>query len=116
MIVGIQGTKSFNDYTIFLRAMGTVLRSMPEDDVEIYLYTAGPAIINSFVMEFANITERSLKARGKKIKVVKIPPTWLAQNMHSLNYLAMFSKPKEPLSKLVEKAESHNVDVGVYRY
>lgn len=116
MIIGVQGTKSFNDYTIFLRAMGTALRSMPENDTEVYIYTAGPATINSFVMEFSNITERSLKARGKKIKVIKVPPKWLAENMHEINYLAMFSKPKEPLSKLVEKAESHNVDVGVYRY
>lgn len=116
MIIGIQGTKAFNDYTIFLRAMGTALRSMPDDDIEVYIYSAGPATINSFAMEFANITERSLKSRGKKIKVIKIPPTWFVENMHHVNYLALFSKPKEPLSKLVEKAESHNVDVGVYRY
>lgn len=116
MIIGIQGTKSFDDYTIFLRAMGTALASMPVDDYEIYIYSAGPSKINSFAMEFTNVSERSLKARGKKIKLIKIPPTWLAENMHTLDYLAMFSKPKEPLSKLVEKAESHNVDCGVYRF
>ena len=116
MIIGVQGTKSFDDYSIFLRAMGTALASMPADDDELYIYSAGPSKINSFAMEFTNITERSLKSRGKKIKLIKIPPSWLAQNMHSLNYLAMFSKPKEPISKLVDKAESHGVDVGVYRY
>lgn len=116
MIIGIQGTKAFDDYTIFLRAIGTALSSMEDGDERAYIYSAGPANINSFAMEFVNITERSFKARGKKIKLVKVPPAWLAENMHSINYLALFSKPKEPLSKLVEKAESHNVDVGVYRY
>lgn len=116
MIVGIQGTKNFEDYAIFLRAMGTALASMPEDDNDFFIYTAGPARINSFAMEFTNITERSFKSRGKRIKLIKIPPAWLAENMHNINYLAIFSKPKEPLSKLVEKAESHGVDVGVYRY
>jgi hypothetical protein len=116
MIIGIQGTRTFNDYTIFLRAMGTALASMPDEDTEVYIYSAGPSVINSFAMEFTNITERSLKSRGKKIKMIKVPPSWLADNMHKIDYLAMFSKPKEPLSKLVEKAESHNVDVGVYRY
>lgn len=116
MIIGIQGTRSFNDYSIFLRAMGTALASMSDEDNELYIYSAGPSIVNSFAMEFTNITERSLKSRGKKIKLIKVPPSWLAENMHTIDYLAMFSKPKEPLSKLVEKAESHNVDVGVYRY
>lgn len=116
MIIGVQGTKSFDDYHIFLRAMGTALASMSNEDDEVYIYSAGPSRINSFAMEFTNITERSLKSRGKKIKLIKIPPSWLVENMHSLNYLAMFSKPKEPISKLVDKAESHGVDVGVYRY
>ena len=116
MIVGIQGTKAFDDYSIFLRAMGTAMSSMTEEDDQIYIYSAGPAKINSFATEFTNIVERSMKARGKKIRLIKVPPTWIAENMADIDYLAMFSKPKEPLSKLVEKAESHNVDVGVYRY
>ena len=116
MIIGIQGTRAFNDYTIFLRAMGTAMAAMPEGDNELYIYTAGPAVINAFATEFTNISERGFKSRGKKIKLIKVPPSWLADNMHTINYLALFSKPKEPLSKLVEKAESHNVDVGVYRY
>lgn len=116
MIIGVQGTRAFDDYSIFLRAIGTALSSMEDNDSEAYIYSAGPSNINSFAMEFVNITERSFKARGKKIKLIKVPPAWLAENMHKVNYLAIFSKPKEPMSKLVEKAESHNVDVGVYRY
>jgi hypothetical protein len=116
MIIGIQGTKNFNDYTIFLRAMGTALTSMKDGDNEIVIYSAGPMQINAFAMEFSNISERSLKARGKKIKLNKIPPSWLLENIEKIDYVAYFSKPKEPLPDLVELAESHNVDVGVYRY
>jgi hypothetical protein len=116
MIIGIQGTKNFNDYTIFLRALGTALASMKDGDNEILIYSAGPMQINSFAMEFTNISERSLKARGKKIRLSKVTPSWLLENTSSLDYVAFFSKPKEPLPKLIETAESHNIDVGVYRY
>lgn len=116
MIIGLQGTKSFDDYSIFLRAMGTALSSMSDTDKEFYIYSAGPAQINSFAMEFTNITERSMKARGKKIKLIKVPPSWLSENIQKINYLVIFSKPKEPLSDLVDQAESKGIDVGVYRY
>jgi hypothetical protein len=32
MIVGVQGSKSFDDYNIFLRAIGTALSTIPKDD------------------------------------------------------------------------------------
>jgi hypothetical protein len=67
-------------------------------------------------MEFVNISERSLKARGIKIKLIKIPPSWIKDNIHSIGYLAYFSKPKEPVSDLVDLAEAKDIEVGVYRY
>lgn len=116
MIIGIQGTKSFDDYAVFLRAMGTALSSMQPDDKEFIIYSAGVSRINSFGMEFSNVSERSLKARGIKIKLIKVPPSWIKDNIHSIDYLAYFSKPKEPLSDLVNAAEAKDVSVGVYRY
>jgi len=116
MIVAIQGTKTFNYYPVFLRAMGTALSEMKEDDKEFYIYSAGPAQINSMALEFSNVSERSLKARGIRIKMVKIPPSWIKQNVHSLGYFAFFSKPKEPVSPLVSYAESKDAPVGVYRF
>lgn len=116
MKIAIQGTKSFSDYTIFLRAMGTALSTLPSEDKEFIIFTAGPAQINSFGMEFSNISERSLKARGIKIKLVKVPPKWIKDNIHEISYLAYFSKPKEPLSDLVDLAEAKDIQVGVYRY
>jgi hypothetical protein len=116
MIVALQGTRNFSDYAIFLRGMGTALSTLPVDDKEIIIYSAGPAQINSFGMEFSNISERSLKARGIKIKFIKIPPSWIQNNMSSVNYFLFFSKPKESLSPLVDLAEAKDVEVGIYRY
>jgi hypothetical protein len=116
MLVAIQGTRTFDDYAIFLRAMGTALRSIPENDTEFVIYSAGPANINQFGLEFSNVSERSLKARGIKIKFIKVPPSWLETNIKSIDYLAYFSKPKEPVSKLVDLADAKDIEVGVYRY
>jgi hypothetical protein len=116
MIVGIQGTRSFNDYSIFLRGMGAALASMDAEDKEFLIYSAGPSNINSMGMEFSNISERSLKARGIRIKFIKVPPSWIKQNIHSINYFAFFSRPKEPVSSLVDLADAKDVEVAVYRY
>lgn len=115
-MVVVQGTKSFADYSIFLRAMGTALSMLPEDDTEFLVYSAGPVNINQMGMEFCNVSERSLKARGIKTKLYKVPPSWVTENIHSVDYLAFFSKPKEPVSKLVDLADSKDIEVGVYRF
>jgi len=116
MIVGMQGSRNFNDYAVFLRAMGTSLASMEKGDTEFTIMSAGPSKVNSFAMEFSNISERSLKSQGIKIKVVKVPPSWFKSNMHVVNYFMYFSLPKETPSELVREAEDKDIDVGIYRY
>lgn len=116
MIVGIQGTSRFNDYSVFIRAMGVAMSSISEDDPYFYLYSAGPANINAMASEFTNLSERGLKARGKKIKFYKVPPSWIEENMESVNYLAYLSTPQESVSKLVESAQLHNIEVGIFQY
>jgi len=116
MIVAIQGTRNFNDYNVFLRAMGTALSTMDVDDKEFLIYAAGPSNINSMGMEFSNISERSLKARGIRVRLNKVPPSFIKNNIATVDYLAYFSKPKEPLSDLVDLAEAKDIEVGVYRY
>ena len=71
MIVAVQGTNDFDDYNIFIRAMGVAMSSMKEEDKEFVIYSVGPVKINSFVSEFCNLSERGMKARGKKIKFYK---------------------------------------------
>ena len=116
MIVVVQGTNDFSDYNIFLRAMGVAMSGMKEDDKELHIYSAGPAKINSMVMEFCNLSERGMKARGKKIKNYKVPSYWVTENMEYVNYFAFLSKPKQPVSKLVAEAELKNIEVGIFRY
>jgi hypothetical protein len=116
MIIALQATKNFDDYSIFLRAMGTAMSGLEQGDEIILVYSAGPARLNSMAMEFTNISERSLKARGIKIKLIKVPPKWIEENMSKIDYFAFFSKPKETVSPLVDLADNKSVEVGVYRY
>jgi len=116
MIVVVQGTSDFNDYSVFIRAMGVAMSSMKEDDQDFFIYSAGPARINSMVSEFCNLSERGMKARGKRIKYYKVPIQWVYENMTYVNYFAFLSKPKQPVSKLVAEAELKNIEVGIFRY
>jgi len=116
MIVAVQGTNDFDDYTVFIRAMGVALSGMSNDDKEFVIYSAGPARINSFVSEFSNLSERGMKARGRKIKFYKVANAWLEENINQVNYFAFLSKPKQVNSRLVEFAEQNNVEVGIFRY
>ena len=116
MIVAVQGTNDFDDYNIFIRAMGVALSGMSDDDREFVIYSAGPARINSFVSEFSNLSERGMKARGRKIKFYKVANAWLEENINHVNYFAFLSKPKQNNSKLVDFAEQNNIEVGIFRY
>jgi hypothetical protein len=114
--VAVQGTNDFDDYNIFIRAMGVAMSSMKEEDKEFVIYSVGPVKINSFVSEFCNLSERGMKARGRKIKFYKVASSWLEENMEAVNYFAFLSKPKQPNSKLVAVAEFKNIEVGIFRY
>lgn len=116
MIVAVQGTNDFDDYNIFIRAMGVALSGMSDDDKEFVIYSAGPTRINSFVSEFSNLSERGMKARGRKIKFYKVANAWLEENINYVNYFAFLSKPKQANSRLVEFAEQNNIEVGIFRY
>lgn len=116
MIIAVQGTKNFNEYAIFLRGIGTAMRDLKDGDTEIKIYSAGPYQLNAMVMEFSNVSERSLKARGIKIKFIKVTERWLKDNVNQIDQLLFFSKPKESLTDLVRIAEAKDIEVGVYRY
>ena len=116
MKIAVQGTEKFNDYNIFMRAMAVAMSMLSEDDKEILVYSVGPRQINGYVTEFCNITERSLKARGIKIRYQKVPLSWGEENISTINYLAFLSKPKEYNSKLVAMAELSGVEVGLFKY
>lgn len=116
MIVAVQGTNSFDNYNVFLRAMGVAMSSMKEDDDELHIYSAGPVRVNGFVAEFCNISETGMRRRGKKIKYYKVPTQWVEENIDAFDYFAFLSKPKESISKLVASAELKDIEVGIFRY
>jgi hypothetical protein len=115
MIIGMQASRNFNDYQIFLRAMGTALYDIGED-TEFTIITAGPHKLNDMAMEFINISERTLKNKGIKTKVVKMPPVALKERIHDMDAFFYFSLPKETPSDLVKEAEDKDVEVFIYRY
>jgi len=116
MIVAVQGSKNFDDYSVFMRAMSVALSYLPKDDTKFYIYSAGPAKINAMVSEFSNLSERGMKARGRKIKFFKVPPSWIKENFESVGYFAFLSTPQDPNSAMVAEAELHNVEVGIFKY
>lgn len=113
MIVGIQGSRNFNDYTVFLRAMGTALHDLDGDE-EFTIISAGPYRLNEMALEFINVS--NWKSRGIKAKVVKMPPAALKERIADLDYFVYFSLPKESESDLVREAQDKDVEVGIYRY
>ena len=113
MIVGIQGSRNFNDYTVFLRAMGTALHDLDGDE-EFTIISAGPYRVNEMALEFINVS--NWKSRGIKAKVVKMPPVALKERITDLDYFVYFSLPKESESDLVREAQDKDVEVGIYRY
>lgn len=116
MNVVVQGTSDFDNYSVFIRAMGVALSGMSEYDNEFNLYSVGPAKINSMSFEFCNISEKGMRARNKKIKCYKVPSQWVEENMDHINYFAFLSKPKQQVSRLAGKAELQNIEVGIFRY
>jgi hypothetical protein len=116
MIVVVQGTKNFNDYSIFLSGMRSALIRKDESDKNITVFTAGPININNMAMEFVNVTERSLKAKGIKIKLVKIPPQWAEDNHADIDYFAYYCLPKETIPESIQRLRNKDVDVQVYRH
>lgn len=116
MIVAVQGSNDFDDYQVFLRAMGVAMSSMKKDDNQFIIYSVGPARVNAMVSEFSNLSERGMKARGIKIKFFKAPTSWMTENLSHVNYFAFLSNTKQQVSKLVELAEQQNIEIGIFRY
>lgn len=116
MRVGVQGTSSFENYNIFLRSMAVALSELEEKDNEFHLYSAGPSNINMMAMEFSNLSERGMKLRGKTIKLFKVTPQWLEENISEFNHFAFLANPKESVSKIVYASKLNNINTNVYTF
>ena len=74
MKVGIQSSRYFDDYNVFMRAMGVALSPLKDEDKHLTIYSAGPPKLNNFVTGFVNLSEDGMKARGMSIKLQKVNP------------------------------------------
>lgn len=115
MNVGIQGSKKFGDYKVFMRAMAVALSDLESGDT-VNFYSAGPHKINNFLAGFVNLTEDSMKARGMKIKFHRVSNKWLQSELDQIDYFIYLSRPKEYPSALCAAAERKDVEVGIFRY
>jgi hypothetical protein len=116
MIVGVQGTGSFDNYNIFLRSMAVALSELQEQDKDFIIYSAGPNNISMMAMEFVNLSERGMKSRKKNIKFFKVTSEWLEENIKDINHFAFLSNPKEPVSKIVHLSKLNNINTNVYTF
>lgn len=117
MKVAIQGSRKFNDYTVFLRAMRVVLSEVERnEDKELTIYSAGSVVTNQHATEFTNIAERTMKSLGLRTRLMKVPVNWLEDNMGDMDYFAYFCVEKEKISPLVDLADELKVDAGVFRF
>lgn len=118
MMVVVQATNEFKDYTVFLRAMGVVLSGMSQEDKELSIYAVGSkdSKIAEFAMEFCNVSEKGMKLRGKKINMYKTTDSWINQYLEKMNYFAFFSNEKQSTSTLAKKAKDQGIELGIFQY
>ena len=114
MIIAVEGTKSFFDYEIFMRAMGVAL-SQPKNDKLIEVWSAGPHKINNFTAAFCNSSENYLKQKGFKVVFKRLPYQYISDNIEYVDYFAFFSNSNEKVSKLVAEAELNGIEIGIFR-
>lgn len=116
MIVGVQGTSSFDNYNVFIRSMGVALSELSETDKTFHIYSAGPNNINMMAMEFSNLSEKGMKLRGKSIKFIKVTPQWLEENISEIDHFAFLANPKESVSRIVNVSKLNNINTNVYNF
>ncbi len=113
MIIVVEGTKNFNDYDTFVRAMGVALSNIKDNSVEIW--SIGPHNINNYTAAFCNITENFLKQKGIKVSFSRTHHSVAENNMHRVDYYAFFGAKKEQVSKICASAELRGIETGIFR-
>ncbi len=115
MIVVTQGSRNFDDYSVFLRAMFTSLSMMPNDDKSFSVYSVGPLRVNQMSEEYINVS--NFRARGIKSRFMRVNEDFVKNlDPTSINYLIYFCNKGEPIAGLIDYAEENNIENGVYRF
>jgi len=96
--------------------MAVALSELKPEEREFNLYSAGPNKVNDMAMEFVNLSERGMKSRGRSIKLFRVTPQWLEENINSFDHFAFVSNPKERVSNLVGLSKSKNISTNIYNF
>lgn len=115
MNILVQGTKDFSDYSTFVWAMGVAMSGMGEDK-EFNVYSVGPVNINSHAAEFCNVTEASMRARGKKIRFFRLPVTEAEDKLDRFRWFGFFAGKEGRPSQLFYSAEATDMETAVFRF
>lgn len=115
MILGIHGSKNFNDYNIFLSGMARALYSMRDsEDREFTIFSAGPYRVTQMAEEYLNVS--NFKSRGIKTKLVRVPLKWFKTNHPVIDQFAYFCNHKESIPEIMNFMSAKDVKNDVYRY
>ena len=114
MILVTQGSRTFNDYSIFINAMFRVLSRMEPDDKEFHIYSVGPLRVNQMSEEYLNVS--NFRARGIKTKMMRVNESYVRDHMSNIDYVAYFCAPGEPVSSLIDLAEERGIGNGIHRF
>lgn len=116
MKVAVQGSKEFDDYAVFMRAMAVALSPLKGADKDIIIYTVGPRKVNNFVVGFVNLSEDGMKNRGMSIKQYSVAYQWLEDHLDEIDYFVYLSNEGERPSRLANMADLRDIEVGLFRY
>ena len=116
MKVLVQGSKEFDDYSVFMRAMSVALSSLNGGDTIFEVYSVGPKRTNNLVLEFMNVSEDGMVDRGLDARKYFVPFSWAENNMDKIDYFIYLSNPTERGSRLLALAEHHNTESAHFNY
>lgn len=112
MKILINGSKDFDDYNTFLRAMGVMISDLK--DKELILMLTGNYKTNDLARVFVNLSEKSFKSRGKLLNYVHVSGKEV--DWDSVDAVVILVKPPQKNTPLGYEAERQDKDVHVFRY
>lgn len=112
MIIVVEGTKNFNSYDTFVRAMGVALSNLKDSSIEVW--SIGPHNVNNYTAAFCNITENYLRQKKIKVSFSRMHYSVVENNLHRVDYYAFFGSKKDQISKVCANAELHGIETGIF--
>lgn len=114
MNILVQGSKTFSDYSVFMRSMAVAMSDYKGD--EVVIYCVGPLRVNEFTAQFSNLSEDGMSARGKTMKYFTRPFSWAKKNMNDMDYVIYLTNHKTERPQILKLSEAVGIEGGIFRY